>query len=201
MWRWSICVCGWGVGGGIKLPCLFTSLLRWLLGVTLIWRSSPQKPLPLSILFTTIAPSPNSQPVTHQWWAATKASTLTVFHPVLISHEANLLLRLLPPFLPFFSHPTPNIPISLALNGPCVPLTLRRVWGWSQSPVLLNGSFLNVHTVWPAALYSNCVNKMSNGKGHRRHRYSIGSKIAVWVSVCVSQNLKEHQASREMPLV
>lgn len=72
-------------------------------------------------------------------------------------------------FPPVFSHPTPNIPISLALNGPCVPLTLRRVWGWSQPPVLVNGFFLNVHTLWPAALYSNCVNKMANGEGHRRH--------------------------------
>lgn len=92
--------------------------------------------------------------------------------------------------------PTPSIPISLVLNGPCVPLILRRVWGCSQPPIPLNGFFLNVHTVWPTALYSNCVNKASDGEGHRGHADSIASKIVQYVL-----NHEGRQASGEMPIV
>lgn len=70
--------------------------------------------------------SPNSQPVLHQWRAATKTSIFTVLpsNPHLPCTEPPPP----PPSHPFFSsRPTPCIPISLPLNGPCVPLILRRV--------------------------------------------------------------------------
>lgn len=154
-----------GVDREIELPCLFISLLCWLLGVTLIWLTSPQTLSPLYPLhhnhpqpqFPTRSASVVSR---HQDQHARCPSIQS--HPPMPSASSS--------FPSFFPHPTPNIPISLALNSPCVPLTLRRVWGWSQPPFPLNGSFLNVHTLWPAALYSNCVNKTSNGGGHRRHR-------------------------------
>lgn len=151
-----------GDGRVKELPCLFISLLGWLLGVTLIWLTPPQKPLSPSILLTAIT----HRPVLHQWWAATNTNIFTVrlSNPNLPMQSASSSLS------PFFSHPTPSIPISLALNSPCVPVTLKRVWGWSQPPVPLNGFFLNVHTLWPDALYSNCVKKTSDGEDHRRHK-------------------------------
>lgn len=115
--------------------------------------SSPQSP-----------PSPNSQPVLHQQWAATKDQHTHCRRSVQSSSPSRWASSL----PPVSSHPTPYIPISLTLNGPCVPLNLERLTGWSRPPVPLNGFFLNVHTLWPAALYSNCVNKTSNGEGHKR---------------------------------
>lgn len=186
-------LCLWvGDGRGIKLPCLFISLLSWLLRVTLIWLTSPQKPLSLHPLHHN---HPQPQFPTRSASVMSRNQVQHTHYPSIQSPSPRLHWAS-SSFPPFISHPTPNIPISLALNGPCVPLILRRVWGWSQPPVPLNGFFLNVHTLWPAALYSNCVNKMSNGEGHRRHRYSIGSQIVLYVL--------EHegrQASGEMPLV
>ena len=157
-----------GVGRGIELPCLFISLLCWLMGVTLIWQTTPHKQLSPSILFTTIANSPNSQFPTHSASAVSYNHDQHIHCPSIQSQSPMPSASSSFPLV--FSHPTPSIPITLVLNSPCVPLTLRRVWGWSQPPVPLNGFFLNVHTLWPSALYSNCVNKTSNGEGHRRHR-------------------------------
>lgn len=161
---------GWGVGRWIKLPCHFISPPCRLLGVTLIWLTSPRNPLPLPSLFATITRIPR---VPNRSASVVNRHQDHLCCSILNSHAT----KLPPPPPPSISPLTPNIPISLPLNGPCVLLSLRRVWGAPSPQFLWMVPFWMFTTVWPNALYSNCVNKMSGGEGHGRHRFKIGSKI------------------------
>lgn len=118
-----------GVGRGIELPCLLKSRLCRLLVVTLIWLTSLENSFSPSILFTTIAPSPKSQPVLHHWWGTSMTNILTAL--------PSNTTKLPPPSLPSCLTRLSAFPLSLPLNGLCVPLILRRVWGGDPSPQFL----------------------------------------------------------------
>lgn len=190
MWRWSICVCRWGVDRQIELPCLLLYLLRWLLWVTLIWLTSPQKPLYRSISFTTVSRSPNSQPVLHQWRAATKTNIFTVLPSNPTLHRC----RPLPSFSYFFPHPTPNIPISLPLNSPSVPVTLRRVWGVIPAPQFLWMAPFWMFTLCDRLLYIPTVlirrpTERATGDTEIFHRFTNGAEcLKMWRKTGLRRN-------------